>query len=399
MSRSPGGPRRDTIGRCDESPVIHSQEAAVPNRRQVLTGAATVAGALALGSATSGQAAAEERRPRPGRSIVIGHRGASGYRPEHTLASYELAARMGADFVEPDLVITKDGVLVCRHEPEIGGTTDVSARPEFAARRTTKQLDGVATTGWFAEDFTLAELKTLRAKERLPDVRQHNTLYDGLFEVPTFAQVIELRKRLSDELRRDIGIYPETKHPTYFQKAGLPLEQRLVDALTRAGLNRREAPVFVQSFEVTNLGQLRALGLRTAAVQLLSASGAPFDTVAAGKGPTYADLVTPAGLRGIAAYAQGIGPDKLQVIPRKADGTLGTPTPLVADAHAAGLVVHPYTFRAENTFLPVDYRRGTNPTDYGRAIDEQVTYLKAGLDGLFTDQADIGVLSREFANR
>jgi glycerophosphoryl diester phosphodiesterase len=371
------------------------KEAAVPNRRQVLTGAATVAGAIALGAHSPAQAAEGKR---PG-SLVIGHRGASGYRPEHTLASYELAARLGADYVEPDLVITKDGVLVCRHEPEIGGTTDVSARPGFAARRTTKQLDGVATTGWFAEDFTLAELKTLRAKERLPDIRQHNTLYDGLFEVPTFAEVLELRKRLSAELRREIGIYPETKHPTYFQKAGLPLEQRVVDALTRAGLNRRGAPVFVQSFEVTNLGQLRALGLRTNAVQLLSATGAPFDTVAAGKGPTYADLVTPAGLRGIAAYAQGIGPDKIQVIPRNADGTLGAPTTLVADAHAAGLLVHPYTFRAENTFLPVDYRRGTNPTDYGRAIDEQVTYLKTGLDGLFTDQADIGVLSREVANR
>jgi glycerophosphoryl diester phosphodiesterase len=206
--------------------------------------------------------------------------------------------------------------------------------------------------------------------------------------------MLDLRKRLSTELGRELGVYPETKHPTYFQKLGMPLERLLVDTLQRNGLNNPDAPVFVQSFEVTNLKQLRSLGLRTAAVQLLSATGAPYDTVAAGQGPTYADLTTPAGLRGIAAYAQGIGPDKLQVIPRAADGTLGLPTTLVADAHAAGLVVHPYTFRAENTFLPADYQRGTMPSDYGRAIDEQVTYLRAGLDGLFTDQADIGVLAR-----
>jgi glycerophosphoryl diester phosphodiesterase len=344
--------------------------------------------------ATSGDPAAGS--PRPGRrgSLVIGHRGAAGYRPEHTLASYELAARMGADFMEPDLVPTRDGVLVCRHEPEIGGTTDVASRPEFAARRTTKVLDGVPTTGWFTEDFTLAELKTLRAVERLPQIRQHNTLYNGRYEVPTFEELLDLRFRLSRELGRELGVYPETKHPTYFAAAGLPLEERLLAILQRAGLNHPDAPVFVQSFEVANLQQLRQLGLRTAAVQLLSATGAPYDTVARGSGPTYADLATPAGLAGIAEYAQGIGPDKLQVIPRNPDGTLGTPTALVADAHQAGLVLHPYTFRAENNFLPVDYRVGTLPTDYGRAIDEQLTYLRAGVDELFTDQADIGVVAR-----
>jgi glycerophosphoryl diester phosphodiesterase len=374
----------------------------VTTRRTALTGLAATVLSLPLAGSVLGAEAARATGAAPGRrrSLVIGHRGASGYRPEHTLASYELAARLGADFMEPDLVPTKDGVLICRHEPEIGGTTDVSTRPEFASRKVTKLLDGIPVTGWFTEDFTLAEIKTLRAVERLPLVRQHNTLFDGRFEVPTLVELLELRRRLSRELGRELGVYPETKHPTYFQAAGLPLEARLVDALRRYGLNRADAPVFVQSFEVSNLEQLRALGLRTQAVQLLSAAGSPFDSVAAGAGPSYADLSTPAGLAGIARYAQGIGPDKLQVVPRNADGTLGSPTSLVADAHAAGLVLHPYTFRAENTFLPVDYRvtvppaAPPAPTDYGRAIDEQVTYLRSGIDGLFTDQADVGVLAR-----
>jgi glycerophosphoryl diester phosphodiesterase len=326
--------------------------------------------------------------------IVIGHRGASGYRPEHTLASYELAARLGADFLEPDLVVTSDGVLVCRHEPEISETTDIASHPEFASRKTAKMLDGVAITGWFTEDFTLAELKTLRAVERLPQIRQRNTLFDGRYEIPTFQELLDLRSRLSDELRTTLGVYPETKHPTFFQNAALPLEPRLLEILRRNRLNQPDSPVFVQSFEVTNLKQLREAGLRTKSVQLLSTSGAPFDTVAAGSGPTYADLSTPDGLRGIARYAQGIGPDKQQVIPRKADGTLGSPTTLVANAHHAGLVVHPYTFRAENFFLPVDYQTSPAPTEYGRAIDEQITYLRTGLDGVFTDQADIGVVAR-----
>jgi glycerophosphoryl diester phosphodiesterase len=196
------------------------------------------------------------------RSIVIGHRGAAGYRPEHTLASYKLAARLGADFLEPDLVVTNDGVLVCRHEPEIGGTTDVATHPEFASRKTTKMLDGDAVTGWFTEDFTLAELKTLRVAERLPLIRQHNTLFNGRYQIPTFQELLDLRARLSDELRRTLGVYPETKHPTFFQRAGLPLEPRLLEILRRNGLNQRDAPVFVQSFEVTNLKQLREAGLR-----------------------------------------------------------------------------------------------------------------------------------------
>ncbi|MGC9664989.1 glycerophosphodiester phosphodiesterase [Planosporangium sp. 12N6] len=354
--------------------------------------ALVAAGSLAApaSAATAGTEAPDGRR-RHGRPLVIGHRGASGYRPEHTLASYELAARMGADFIEPDLVITSDGALVTRHEPEIGGTTDVASRPEFAGRRTTKSLDGVPTTGWFVEDFTLAELKTLRAVERLPEVRQRNTLYNGLFEVPTFAEVLDLRARLSTELGREIGVYPETKHPTYFRIHGKPLEEPLVRLLRRYGLDRRDAPAFVQSFEATNLRMLHSTyGLRTPKVFLTSGSGSPF-----GDPRGYADYLTPAGLRELSRYVAGIGPDKNQVIPRRADGSLGAPSSLVADAHAAGLVVHPYTLRAENTFLPADLRTGTDATAYGRAIDEQLAFLRAGVDGVFTDQADIGVLARK----
>jgi glycerophosphoryl diester phosphodiesterase len=334
--------------------------------------------------------------------LVLGHRGASGYRPEHTLASYELAARLGADYIEPDLVSTKDHVLVARHENEIGGTTDVADHPEFASRKTTKTIDGTAVTGWFTEDFTLVELKRLRAKERLPLVRQENTLYDGRYQIPTLAEVLALRERMSRELHRTIGVYPETKHPTYFRTIGLPLERRLIRQLTRARLNHADSPVFVQSFEPGNLVLMnRVLGLRTHTTFLTSATGAPYDTVAAGHPVPYSVLVQPAGLRGLRAGGiDGLGPDKNQIIPRNADDTLGQPTSLVRDAHAAGMTVHPYTFRAENQFLPAEYRSNANPNDYGRAIDEQVRFLRTGIDGLFTDQADIGVVARdEFLGR
>ncbi len=327
--------------------------------------------------------------------LVIGHRGAAGYRPEHTLASYELAARMGADFIEPDLVSTKDHVLIARHENEIGGTTDVADHPEFANRKTVKLVDGNKTTGWFTEDFTLAEIKTLRAKERLPEVRQENTIYDGLFQIPTFTEVLALRKRLSSELHREIGIYPETKHPTYFKSIHLPLERPLVAALRGAGLDNRRAPVFIQSFEPGNLQDLRTrFGVRARLVLLTSATGSPFDQVGKPYGKTYADLTSPSGLRSLSRFIDGIGPDKNQIIPRTADGDLGTPTTLVQDAHRAGLLVHPYTFRAENQFLPTDYRTGTDPNAYGRILAEIDAYLRTGIDGFFTDQADIGVLAR-----
>jgi glycerophosphoryl diester phosphodiesterase len=327
--------------------------------------------------------------------LVIGHRGAAGYRPEHTLASYELAARMGADYIEPDLVTTKDHVLVARHENEIGGTTDVASRPEFADRKVTKVIDGIAVTGWFTEDFTLAELRTLRAMERLPGVRQVNTMYDGRFQIPTFAEVLALRERLSKELHRVVGVCPETKHPSYFRSIGLGLENSLVQQVSGAGLDTADAPIFIQSFELTNLVDLRQqFGVNAALVFLTSASGAPYDLASTGDPTTYAELTSAAGLRSMSGIVNGIGPDKSQLIPRNVNGSLGRPTMLVADAHGAGLKVYPYTFRAENTFLPADFRVGTDATAYGRAIDEQLRFLRTGIDGLFTDQADIGVIAR-----
>ncbi|MEV6300304.1 glycerophosphodiester phosphodiesterase [Actinoplanes sp. NPDC051861] len=362
------------------------------DRRQVLRFGAVAAATPVLAGTASAPAWAGSgghggHRAAP---LVVGHRGASGYRPEHTLASYELAARMGADYMEPDLVITKDGVLVCRHEPEIGGTTDVASRPEFADRRKTVLLDGVSVTGWFTHDFTLAELKTLRATERIPAVRQQNTLYDGFFEVPTFQEVLDLRKRLSKELDRDLGVFPETKHPTYFQRLGLELEKPLVRALRRNGLDRRGAKVFVQSFEAANLRTFAdEHRLEVPLVFLSSASGTPYNDPR-----PYADYLTPAGLKELSEYVDGIGPEKGQIIPRKADATLGTPTTLVKDAHGAGLKVIPYTFRAENSFLPAELRVGADATAYGKAIDEQITFLRTGIDGLFTDNPDVGVLAR-----
>jgi glycerophosphoryl diester phosphodiesterase len=361
----------------------------LPLRAALLAGALLVLACLAI--VASPPAEGEHASARP---LVIGHRGASGHRPEHTLASYELAARMGADYVEPDLVSTKDGVLVARHENDITGTTDVAARPAFAARRTTKVIDGQSVTGWFTEDFTLAELKTLRAKERLPQVRQENTIYDGRFAVPTFQEVIDLVRRLSRELHRDVGIYPETKHPTYFRSIGLPLEGPLVRALERNGLNRRGAKVFVQSFEVGNLQALRRR-LHVPLVQLLDARSArPADVVAAGGTTTYADMATTAGLRAVAAYADGVGPSKDYIVPRDAAGRSLAPTGFVRDAHAAGLLVHPYTFRAENQFLPAELRRGPDPAAWGDALAEAAQFFALGVDGLFADQPDVAVEAR-----
>jgi len=327
--------------------------------------------------------------------LVIAHRGASGYRPEHTLAAYALGARMGADYIEPDLVATKDGALVARHENEIGGTTNVADRPEFADRKRTRTIDGDPLTGWFTEDFTLAELKTLRAKERIPANRPRNTLYDGRYEVPTFQEVIDLSRRLSRELGRPIGLYPETKHPTYFRSIGLPLEPALVRTLERNKLDGRKANVFVQSFEVSNLKALDR-EIDAPLVQLYGSKGSsPFDVTAAGGRTTYAELATPAGLREVARYADGAGPPKDYIIPRTASDTLGAPTSFVDDAHAAGLLVHPYTFRNENPFLPADLRRGGAPDQYGDAFAEYAAFYATGIDGLFADNPDTAVEARE----
>jgi glycerophosphoryl diester phosphodiesterase len=358
-----------------------------------LLAAGAISGVSIAGGAGHG---GDDKASHPDGPLIIGHRGASGYRPEHTLASYELAARMGADYVEPDLVSTKDGVLVARHENEISGTTDVASHPEFASRQTTKTIDGVSITGWFTEDFTLAELKTLRAKERLPAVRQENTIYDGRFEVPTFQEVIDLSKRLSRELDRPIGIYPETKHPTYFQSIGLALEPPLMKTLRNNGLNRRGAPVFVQSFETVNLKAM-ADELKVPLVQLFGAPNTrPYDHVVVGNPDTYGDLATPAGFAEIANYADGVGPSKDYIVPRDAAGNSLPPTSFVEEAHHAELLVHPYTFRNENQFLPLELRSnvGADPNAYGNAIAEYEQFFGLGVDGLFSDNADTAVEAR-----
>lgn len=312
--------------------------------------------------------------------IIIAHRGASGERPEHTLKSYELAIDQGADFIEPDLVSTKDGVLVARHENEISETTDVAAHPEFAERKTTKTIDGQSLTGWFTEDFTLVELKTLRAKERLPQLRPANTAYDGRWDVPTLEEIIALVKRREQETGRRIGLYPETKHPSHFRALGLPLEERLVATLAKAGYDGADDPVFIQSFEVENLKRLNGM-TELPLIQLMASVAGPPDQ----PGMTYAAMSTPEGLAEIALYADGVGLEKAMVIPRAADGKLAAPTSIVTDAHAAGLKVHVWTFRRENYFLPADFKAGDSPVAVGDVGAEIRAFLATGIDGLFSD--------------
>lgn len=319
-------------------------------------------------------------KPLDGPVLVIAHRGASGERPEHTLGSYTLAIEQGADFIEPDLVLTKDGILVARHENEISETTDVSARPEFAGRKTSKTIDGQTMTGWFTEDFTLAELKTLRAKERLPQLRKANMAFDGQFEIPTFEEILELAKAESVRTGRTIGVYPETKHPSYFASIGLPHEAPLLALLERYGHVERSAPVFIQSFEVENLKALRAK-TKVRLIQLMDEKGSPPDR----PDLTYPDMATAEGLKAVAAYADGVGPNKALVIPRTLLGNLGEPTMLVRDAHRAGLAVHPWTFRRENYFLPLSAKSGIDPRGVGDVESEIRAYLATGIDGFFSD--------------
>jgi glycerophosphoryl diester phosphodiesterase len=364
------------------------------SRRSMLARTGAGLGVLGL----PGTAVAQGRAGHEGSSnrgpIVIGHRGAPAYRPEHTIASYTLAIEMGADYIEPDLVSTKDHQLVARHENDIGGTTDVATRG-FADRMKTKTIDGVVHANtWFTEDFTLAELKTLRAVERLPDIRPQNTAFNGLFEIPAFQEVIDLAKQ------HGVGIYPETKHPSYFDSLGLSLEEPLLDALRRNGLDRRGAKVFIQSFEVSNLKELRAT-TSVPLIQLIDAAGAPADFVLNHDPRTYDDLVTAQGLAEISTYADGVGPDKSRIVPgNRADGQLGEPTALIRDAHRAGLLVHPFTFRPENNFLAAPFRLG-NPSspEYLRARGDQpaelARYYGLGVDGLFADNPDTAVAVRE----
>lgn len=322
--------------------------------------------------------------------LVIAHRGASGYRPEHTLEAYRLAIALGADFIEPDLVVTADGVLVARHENELSSTTDVADRAEFVARRTTKEVAGHVVTGWFVEDFTAAELRRVRARERLPRLRQRNQLYDGRSTVPTLAEIVALARRESARLGRPIGVYPETKLATYFAGLGLPHEDTLLADLELGG---PEVPVFIQSFEPWSLRRLTG---RTSAplVQLVDVVGRPPDFELAGDHRTYADLVTPDGLREVSAYAQVLGAHKSLLIPRRADGSLGEPSGLDVRAREAGLAVHAWTFRNENAFLPAEHRRGAQNQDFGDAFGEYAAFLRLGVDGLFTDHPDTAVAAR-----
>ena len=338
-------------------------------------------GTVAVVALQSTPATAERRSQSP---VVIGHRGASAHRPEHTLLSYEAAIAMGADYIEPDLVATRDHVLVARHENEISGTTDVSGRPEFADRRATKTVDGRQVTGWFTEDFTLAELKTLRARERVPGLRPGNTAFDGLAEIPTFDEVVRLAQR------HGVGVYPETKHPTYFDSIGLSLEEPLLQVLDA----HRVRKAYIQSFETANLRELRGR-TRLPLVQLITAGGAPYDWIAAGSARTYDDMVTPEGLREVAGYADGIGVDTRRVLPVGPDGRLLAPTTLVRDAHRRKLDVHVWTVRNENSQLPADHRMGDPASPaYPRATGDVAGWLRRlleeGVDGAFCDDPAMG---------
>ncbi len=350
--------------------------------------------------------------------LVIGHRGASGYRPDHTLESYKLAIDMGADFIEPDLVATKDGVLVARHEPNITGTTDVATRPEFASRKTTKNVDGVNEEGWFVSDFTLAELKTLRAVQPLSDRDQS---YNGKFQIPTFEEVLDLAKAEGTKAGRTVGVYPETKHPTYHAKLGLPLEDRLLAVLSKYGYTTKASPVIVQSFEVSNLKYLRTK-TQVRLVQLVDANDVnadgsmdltapydkPYDFAVAGDSRTFASLLTPAGLKEIKTYADGIGPWKPYLIPSKQvdankdgkpddlngdgkiderDRVMMPATSVVKDAHAAGLFVHAYTFRNEAKRLASDFK--------GDPKAEYKLFFNLGVDGVFSDFTDTAKAARD----
>jgi glycerophosphoryl diester phosphodiesterase len=337
--------------------------------RGALALTARVLAALAL--ASPALAAAPADRP-----IVIAHRGASGERPEHTLASYERAIDEGADFIEPDLVVTKDLELVARHENELSGTTDVAKREEFADRKRTKNIEGQMLTGWFAEDFTLAELRSLRTVERVPAIRPANARFDGLYQVPTFAEIVSLVRAKEAETGRTIGLYPELKHPTLLlEQAGIDSVDLMVRELKRFGLDKATSPVFIQIFEVRPLQRLNQL-VDTPLILLISSEGGPYDEPAL----RWTDLMTPTGLAGVARYADGIGPYLGHVIHPD-----GTPTALIAEAHKAGLKVHPWTLRKENGFLPPELRSPGGPEAEGNWRQLFGAAIASGADGFFTD--------------
>lgn len=333
--------------------------------------------AIAAATAFAATPALAQPKQKP---IVIAHRGASGERPEHTLMAYRLAVEEGADFIEPDLVVTRDGHLVVRHENEIGGTTDVAKKPEFASRKTTKTIDGQQVEGWFTEDFTLPELKTLRARERLPALRPGSAKFDGQEAIPTFQEVVALAKAESRRTGRTIGVYPEMKHPTYFSRLDLGIEVRLASALRTYDLNSPTAPVFVQCFEDRPLRTFMGIS-KARRVMLVSQGAAPVD------------VKSEAGIRAIAAFADGLGPEWPLVVP-VVDGGLGAPTGLVGWAHKYKLAVHPWTVRAENAFLPPKLRKGAAPGEHGDAGAIFKALYAAGVDGLFSDFPGLAVQAR-----
>ena len=333
--------------------------------------------AVATGMVGSAALSAEPSKP-----LVIAHRGASGYLPEHTLEAYARAIEMGADFIEPDLVSTKDGVLIARHENELSDTTDVADK--FPAKKTKKTIDGREVEGWFSEDFTLAEIKTLRAKQRLAFRNQSD---NGKFQIPTFAQILALVASEGKKRGRAVGVYPETKHPTYFANIGYPFEERLVKALADAGLNRADAPVFIQSFEISNLKALKKI-TPVSLIQLFGeAQERPYDQEALGKTLTYGEMATDAGLREMATYAKGVGPFKAFIIPANEMREALPPSDFITRAHAAGLTVHPYTFRNEPQFLAKTYN--ADP------IAEYCAFFALGVDGLFSDFPDTALKARD----
>ena len=346
-----------------------------------------IAGAGLLEAAAMGSGAREV--------LVFGHRGASALRPEHTLASYAKAIADGADYIEPDLCCTRDGVLVARHENNIAATTDVATHPEFAGRRTDKMVDGQRQTGWFVEDFTLAELKRLRAIERLPQLRPGNAAMDGRFDIPTWQEIVDFTAAEASARGRSVGLVPELKHSTYFRGIGLPLEDRFLASLSAHDYLRR-ARLEIQSFEIANLRYLRGRIGRAANIRLMQlvdpSAGMPADVAGAGVGPTYAEMVTPAGLADVRSYADVIAPPVRAIIPLGPDGRLGQPSAIVADAHRAGLLVHIWTFRPENHFLAGGFRdgRGDAARNEEGSIREMRAYLATGIDGFFTDDPALG---------
>ena len=329
----------------------------------------------------------------PTNPLVIGHRGASGYRPEHTRSAYELAFAQGADAVEPDLVATKDGVLVVRHENEISGTTDVADRPEFADRRTTKAIDGAELTGWFTEDFTWQELSTLRCRERLPKLRPSSASFDDEQPVLCLRDVLDLVRAASLEQGRELGVVLEIKHATYFAGLGWDFAELIEAELLDAGWARGELPLTIEAFESTVLGGLRARGIRGTYVYLLEAAGRPFDMVAAfGKAaPTYRDTARPAGLDRLVGVVDGISVDKRMILAPDKLGRMTGPSPVISDAHARGLRVYTWTCRPENAFLVGQYRTRGGAGAFGDYESEWAVIRDAGIDGVFVDHADLGV--------